>query len=201
MKTRRWIIAGAACAALGAPALHAQMPSEPPASNSHVGRDVVNPPEHANDAQIAKRPQGVDAEFVDKAGLAGKSEVQAGQLAGERSATPDVRAFAKRMVDDHGRLNEALRELAERKGVPVQAAQIVDPEVEALRGKSGRDFDVAYLAAAGPAAHRKAIRLFEDEARSGRDPDLRAFAERALLMLRQHLAQARAVAHEVGAAR
>ncbi|NVI15306.1 DUF4142 domain-containing protein, partial [Burkholderia pseudomallei] len=174
MKTRRWIIAGAACAALGAPALHAQMPSEPPASNSHVGRDVVNPPEHANDAQIAKRPQGVDAEFVDKAGLAGKSEVQAGQLAGERSATPDVRAFAKRMVDDHGRLNEALRELAERKGVPVQAAQIVDPEVEALRGKSGREFDVAYLAAAGPAAHRKAIRLFEDEARSGRDPDLRA---------------------------
>lgn len=190
MKTRRWIIAGAACAALGAPALHAQMPSEPPASNSHVGRDVVNPPEHANDAQIAKRPQGVDAEFVDKAGLAG-----------ERSATPDVRAFAKRMVDDHGRLNEALRELAERKGVPVQAAQIVDPEVEALRGKSGREFDVAYLAAAGPAAHRKAIRLFEDEARSGRDPDLRAFAERALPMLRQHLAQARAVAHEVGAAR
>lgn len=65
----------------------------------------------------------------------------------------------------------------------------------------GREFGVAYLAAAGPAAHRKAIRLFEDEARSGRDPDLRAFAERALPMLRQHLAQARAVAHEVGAAR
>ncbi|MET5019985.1 DUF4142 domain-containing protein, partial [Burkholderia pseudomallei] len=98
---------------------------------------------------IAKPPQGGHAEFVDQAVLAGKSVLQSAQLAGERSATPDVRAFEKRMVDDHGRLNEALRELAERKGVPVQAAQIVDAEVEALRGKSGREFDVAYLAAAG----------------------------------------------------
>ncbi|AJX34486.1 DUF4142 domain-containing protein [Burkholderia oklahomensis] len=201
MKTRRWIIAGAACVALGAAALHAQTPGEPPASSSRADRGVVNPPNDTSDTQIAKRPQGIDAEFVDKAALAGKSEVQAGQLAGERSATPDVRAFAKRMVDDHGRLNEALRRLAERKGLPVQAAQIIDPDVEALRGKSGRDFDVAYLAAAGPAAHRRAILLFENEARAGRDPDLRAFAVQTLPMLRQHFADARAVSRKVGAAR
>ncbi|AOJ07894.1 DUF4142 domain-containing protein [Burkholderia mayonis] len=201
MKTRRWIIAGACSAALGAAAPHAQMPSGPAESNVRVGSGVINPPDGKSDAQIVKRPQGIDAEFVDKAALAGKSEVQAGQLAGERSATPDVRAFAKRMIDDHGRLNEALRRLAERKGLPVQAAQIIDPDVEALRGKNGRDFDVAYLAAAGPAAHRKAIRLFEDEARAGRDPDLRAFAAQTLPMLRRHLADARAVSHKVGAAR
>ena len=50
-----------------------------------------------------------------------------------------------------------------------QVEQIRTP-TSRLRGKHGRDFDVAYVAAVGPAAHGKAVALFEGEARNGRDP-------------------------------
>ncbi|MBU9294187.1 DUF305 domain-containing protein [Burkholderia multivorans] len=203
MRTQHWTIAAlAAAGVLGlSTAAHAQMPSEPPASNSHVPGGVVNPSSGAAaaDSGIAKSPQGTDAEFVDKAALGGKTEVQASQLALKQAKSADVRAFAKRMVADHSKANAQLTKLAARKGIKPQAEQIADPDVEALRGKQGHDFDVAYVAAAGPDAHRKTIALFEGEARDGKDADLRAFAKSTLPTLKHHLSMAEALQRKVGA--
>ncbi|AJK45782.1 DUF4142 domain-containing protein [Burkholderia plantarii] len=202
-RSRAWR-AAAIAAALGAVfAASAQTdpnptPHDPPAADPRVGAEIVKPASPVGDAEIAKRPQGIDPEFVDKASLAGKREVQASQLAIERSASPAVREFAKMMLDDHGRANEQLRVIAAKQGVPAQAAKIVDPDVEALRGKQGHDFDLAYVAVAGPAAHRQAIRLFEAEARGGHSTELRAFAQQGLPMLRKHLAAAQKLAQQVG---
>jgi len=217
MRTHHWTIAAlAAAGVLGlSTAAHAQMPSEPPASNSHVPGGVVNPSSGAAaaDSGIAKSPQGTDAEFVDKAALGGKTEVQASQLALKQAKSADVRTFAKRMVADHSKANAQLTKLAARKGIKPQAEQIkiaamklcqqaeqiADPDVEALRGKQGHDFDVAYVAAAGPDAHRKTIALFESEARDGKDADLRAFAKSTLPTLKHHLSMAEALQRKVGA--
>ncbi|OXJ07998.1 DUF4142 domain-containing protein [Burkholderia sp. AU6039] len=200
MKRPNWTIAAFAAAVLAAGGLaRAQMPSEPPASNSHVPGGVINPSSGAGDAMIAKAPQGGDAEFVDKAAIAGKAEVQASQLALRQAQSPDVRAFAQRMVADHGKANARLNEIAARQGMKPQVEQIQDPDVEALRGKHGRDFDVAYVAAVGPAAHSKAVALFEGEARNGRDPPLREFASTTLPTLRHHLSMAQALERKVGA--
>ncbi|WP_175687222.1 DUF4142 domain-containing protein [Burkholderia anthina] len=202
MKQPNWTIAACAAGVLAVAGLaHAQMPSEPPASNSHVPGGVINPSSGAGagDAGIAKAPQGGDAEFVDKAALAGKTEVQASQLALKQAQSADVRAFAKRMVADHGKANATLNEIAARLGMKPQIEQITDPDVEALRGKSGHDFDVAYVAAVGPDAHRKAIALFEGEARDGKDAQLRAFARSTLPTLRHHLSMAQTVERKVGA--
>ena len=203
MKQPNWTIAALAAGVLAVSGLaRAQMPSEPPASNSHVPGGVINPSSGAGgagDAGIAKAPKGADAEFVDKAAMAGKAEVQASQLALKQAQSPAVRAFAQRMVTDHGKANARLNEIAARKGMKPQVEQIQDPDVEALRGKSGHDFDVAYVAAVGPAAHRKAVALFEGEARDGRDPQLRAFANTTLPTLRHHLSMAQALERKVGA--
>ncbi|MGT0194197.1 DUF4142 domain-containing protein [Burkholderia pyrrocinia] len=188
MKYFNWTIAALAALALAVPGLaHAQMPG-----------GVIDPSSGAGDARIVKAPQGGDAEFIDKAAIAGKAEVQASQLALKQAQSPDVRAFAQRMVADHGKANARLNEIAARKGMKPQADQIADPDVEALRGKRGRDFDVAYVAAAGPDAHRKAVALFEGEARDGRDAELRAFASAALPTLRHHLSMAQALERKVG---
>ncbi|RQS58415.1 DUF4142 domain-containing protein [Burkholderia sp. Bp8963] len=192
-------IAVLAVSALFAVATHAQMPGEPPASNTQIPPEIIKPAPGPDDARISKQAQGVDAEFVDRARLADVSEVQASQIALEKSTSPDVRAFAKQMVGDHGKANERLRALAARKGVPEQTVRIVNPDVEALRDRSGRDFDTAYVSAAGPDAHREAIRLFENEARDGKDPDLRAYAKATLPTLRHHLAAAQVLERKVGA--
>ncbi|KVE28946.1 DUF305 domain-containing protein [Burkholderia singularis] len=175
----------------------AQMPGTDAAPNAPLGADVVNPAPDVGDSRIAKPPRITDAEFVDEAALAGKSEIQASQLAGEQSATADVRAFAKMMIDDHSKIDAALRAIASHKRITPRTSQVHDPNIEVLRGKRGHDFDVAYLAAAGPAAHRRVIQLFEQEASSGSDADLRAFAQQTLPTLHQHLRAAQALAREV----
>ncbi|KVV65137.1 DUF305 domain-containing protein [Burkholderia cepacia] len=200
MRHPNWTIAALAAGVFAVSGLAgAQAPSEPPASNSHVPGGVINPSSGAGDARIAKAPQGGDAEFIDKAAIAGKAEVQASQLALKQAQSPDVRAFAKQMVNDHGKANARLTAIAARKGMKPQVDQISDPDVEALRGKSGRDFDVAYVAAVGPDAHRKAVALFEGEARDGSDPQLREFASATLPTLRHHLSMAQALERKVGA--
>ncbi|MGU7780756.1 DUF4142 domain-containing protein [Burkholderia sp. PU8-34] len=193
------LLACALAALGGAGTAHAQ-PPPPSASAVPVGPGVIRPGTTGDEAGMTRRPTGVDVEFVDKAGMAGKTELQASQLALERSANPHVKAFAHRMVDDHGGIAGALRELGARKGVPVQTKSLVDPVLEALRHKEGHAFDVAYVAVAGPAAHEEAIRTYETEAEMGRDPQLRAFAARTLPKLKEHLAAARRLSALVAAA-
>ncbi len=201
---RSVVLAGAACmlvsgmfaAAFGATG---NAPAAP-ASSVHVAPGVIRPGETADEADMTRRPTGIDAEFVDKAGIIGKTELQASQLALDRSSDPGVKAFARKMLDDHDRMTTDLRKLGAQKGVPVQTKMLVDPAVTALRARTGRAFDAGYVAIAGPAAHEAAIRLYETEARDGRDPQLRAFAAAALPTLRAHLSAARELAKSVAAA-
>ncbi|ELW9447727.1 DUF4142 domain-containing protein [Burkholderia cenocepacia] len=176
---------------------HAQTP---PASSAQVAPGVIRPGPTADEPGLTQRPIGIDAEFVDKAGMIGKVERQASQLALDRSSNADVKAFARRMLDDHARIADELRRIGAQKGVPVQTRMLVDPAVTALRAKDGRAFDTAYVALAGPPAHEAAIRLYETEAKDGRDPQLRAFAARTLPVLNAHLNAARQLAKTVAAA-
>nr|WP_260426838.1 MULTISPECIES: DUF4142 domain-containing protein [unclassified Burkholderia] len=189
-------------AVLGAPAfmpMQAQAQA-PPASSVHVAPGVIRPGETADEADMTRRPSGIDAEFVDKAAIVGKTVAQASQLALDRSSNPDVKAFARRMLDDHGRMSMELRRLGAQKGVPVQTRMLVDPAVTVLRTRNGRAFDKGYIALAGPNAQDAAIRLYQAEARDGRDPQLRAFAASTLPTLKAHLSAARALEHSIAAA-
>ena len=114
-----------------------------PASSAQVAPGVIRPGTTSDEAGMTQRPTGIDVEFIDKAGMIGKVERQASQLALDRSSNPNVKAFARRMVDDHGRLAAELRELGATKGVPVQSRMLVDPAVTALRTKEGHAFDTA----------------------------------------------------------
>ncbi|HJU20127.1 MAG TPA: DUF4142 domain-containing protein, partial [Stellaceae bacterium] len=59
-----------------------------------------------------------DRQFVDSAAASGMSEVELGRLALSRAAAPAVRSFARRMIDDHGRLNAELTAVARRLDLP-----------------------------------------------------------------------------------
>ena len=53
-----------------------------------------------------------DATFMKEAAEGGMAEVALGQLAVEKASSSDVKTFGQRMVDDHSKANDELKQLA-----------------------------------------------------------------------------------------
>lgn len=148
----------------------------------------------------AQSPSRGDARFVRDAAAGGQAEVALGQLALQKGSSPQVKQFAERMVAEHGQANQELLQLASSKGIaaPAQPTSQQRRDAALLGGMSGDAFDHSY-ARQMVADHRTTVTLFEREARSGRDPELKAFATRLLPSLRDHLQQARALGPDTAA--
>jgi putative membrane protein len=137
-----------------------------------------------------------DEQFVQKASAAGLAEVNASLLAMRMAQSPDVKMFAKRMVDDHAKANMELNNLADRKGL--RPAATMGPKHQEMAQRmarlSGADFDREYMAAQVK-AHEAAVSLFESFSKGGeKDDALRQWAGRTLPALQDHLKMARDLA-------
>jgi putative membrane protein len=129
-------------------------------------------------AQTAISP--TDAAFLAKAVAAGHEEVMAARTALKMSKSPGVKSAAQMMEQDHRAANQKLAELAKQKGWTL-------PPREASPAAPTSYSDEEYITSQIK-AHQDAIALFKDEAASGSDPDLRAFAQKTLPTLQHHLA-------------
>jgi putative membrane protein len=63
-------------------------------------------------------------------------------------------------------------------------------EVDKLGKKTGAEFDRDFVRQVGIKAHEQDIKTFEKAGKNVKDPELRAFAQKSLPMLREHLAAA-----------
>ena len=136
-----------------------------------------------------------DKEFVVKAGMGGLYEVQTGNLALQNAANADVKAFAQRMVTDHGKANAELAQLATTKGVALPT-ELDGPEQSAyehLATLSGAEFDKAYIQHMVE-DHNKAVADFDKASTSAADADLKAWAGKTLPVLREHQTLAKSLA-------
>jgi len=135
-----------------------------------------------------------DLRFLREAAGGGLAEVALGKLAVEHGQSTEVRAFGKRMMEDHGKGNEQLLTLAQSKQVELPAEVPADAKQtgERLATLSGPAFDREFMNGM-VADHEKAVHAFEQEAKSSADSDLRQFAQQALPMLRDHLAEAQRI--------
>lgn len=124
-------------------------------------------------------------EFVTRATAAGQTEVELSKLALEKSEAVNIRAFAQRMVTDHGRVNAELAALANAKGLKVAAPTAEQrATLENLRLKTGREFDAAY-GRQMVQDHDAAVSLFS-AAGTLDDKELSAFASKVLPTLTTH---------------
>jgi putative membrane protein len=132
-----------------------------------------------------------DAAFASEACQVGVTEVQIGKLAARNTNNRQVRALARKLTDDHARAEKELGQLFVRKGIPPEEtlARDLQSTVEKLAQLRGREFDVVFKEQVIE-DHQKVIALFEKQARQGTDSELKAFAERHLPRLREHLAVA-----------
>jgi len=141
-----------------------------------------------------------DQSFAIRAAQGGMAEVEIGRIAMQNGSSDLVKAFGQRMVDEHGKANEDLKHIAGIKGIPLPGAISSKEKKDAARLQKlkGDAFDRAYLADM-VRDHEKDVAEFEREARSGQDPELKAFAEKALPTLKEHLQMARDASAKVGA--
>lgn len=130
------------------------------------------------------------AAFLHTAAGADNAEVAAGNMAAERGASPAVKDYGRRLASDHGAHLQKVQALAERMHVRLPDGPPADARAEARRLERlhGRAFDRAFARAMAN-DHRKAIALFQGQARSG-DRATSGLARDTLPTLREHLRMA-----------
>ncbi len=133
-----------------------------------------------------------DETFARNAEEGGMAEVDLGKLAQERAQNPEVKKFAQRMVEDHTKANEELKQLASREGIhmPTNVSRKDANTQRELEKLSGSAFDKAY-AQHMVQDHEKDISEFKQMASSAQNAALRQFAQQTLPTLESHLQEAK----------
>ena len=114
-------------------------------------------------------------------------EVQLGELAKQKAGSEMAKDVGEMMVKDHTKANQELKSLAAKKGVQLPAALDSQHQgmVDKVSTQSGAGFDKAYLDVLDT-AHKKDIALFEKASKNAKDPEVKAFAEKTLPVLKTH---------------
>lgn len=145
----------------------------------------------AGGVQTADAADSPDQKFAQNAAIDNMAEVAIADVARKQASQDSVRQYAERLHNDHQQATDKLSALAQQKGItlPTDIDAKHKRERDKLAKKQGTDFDKGYLDAM-ISEHKKDIKEFEKEAKSGKDPDLKAFASQVLPTLREHLKQA-----------
>ena len=129
-----------------------------------------------------------DSKFATEAAVGGMAEVELGKLALEKATSQQVKDFASMMVKDHGAANTELMAIAQQKNITLPSTVDDDhkKKMDDLSKKTGADFDKAYVDEM-VSGHKSTLKLMEDEARDGKDTDLKAFAAKTAPVVQSHL--------------
>jgi putative membrane protein len=178
---------GAAHAQTATPGAGSSATGGQAAPMAQPGTGTRNLPSKADD-KVARG----DRKFIEKAAGSGMFEVQVSQLAASKATDPQVKSFASMLVDHHTAANNELVKIANAKKVELPAAPPhgLRKDIEKLGKKNGAEFDKDYVREVGIKAHEKDIKLFEHASKDVKDVELKAFVDKTLPVLREHLAAA-----------
>ena len=142
---------------------------------------------------------GGDLAFMNSAAPSNMAEVELGKMASTKAASNDVKQFGQKMVEDHSKANDELKQLAAQKKVmlPPDVMPGHKQLMEKLSKLSGADFDKEYVAAMVE-AHEKDVAAFENVSKTAADADVKAFATKTLPTLKMHLEMIKAMAGKMG---
>jgi putative membrane protein len=129
-----------------------------------------------------------DSTFANKAAIGGMAEVALGKLAASKTTNAKIKDFADMMVTDHSKANDELMGIAKTKNMmlPMNVDADHQKKMDDLSAKTGTDFDKAYVDAMID-GHKKTLDLMNDEAKDGKDADLKAFAAKTAPVVQKHL--------------
>jgi putative membrane protein len=150
----------------------------------------------AGDVKEAVTPTPTGQEFVDKAAKSDAFEIASAKLAKDKAASPDIKAFARMMVEDHTGSTAKIKSAA-AKATPALTPDptLTDDQNSKLAdlGKlSGADFDKEY-ASQQVDAHETALSLMTVYADKGDVPSLKTAAGDIMPKVQTHLDKIKAI--------
>jgi putative membrane protein len=149
---------------------------------------------HQDSSPVSSEAQAAmtDQAFAKDAARGGLAEVKLGKLAEDHGSSEAVKTFGTRMVAEHTKAGDKLKEAAAQKHIalPADLAPKDQANYDRLLKLSGADFDRSY-AQDMVKDHEQDLRDFQREANHGHDDLIRTFAAQTVPMIQQHLQQAK----------
>lgn len=142
----------------------------------------------ANADTKAATLSGGERKFMEKAAAHGLAEVELGKLAQDKATRDEVKQFAQRMVQDHGKANDELKQVASAKGVelPSTPDKSHQKKMEKMQKLSGDKFDREYMKEMVK-DHKNDVNEFRKQAKGAKDSQVKEFAAKTLPTLEEHL--------------
>jgi len=196
------LAAGALLASLASTSQAADAPKEQVREHAAGSMLLAQAPSPAagtgSSATAPARARNPDQKFVTEAASGGMAEIEAGKLAQSKASAAPVKTFAQQMIADHTKANDQLRQIAVAKGItlPTMPDSSHSHDLEKAGKLQGADFDRGYMKMM-VADHKKTVSLFEKEAKSGKDAELKSFAATMLPDLQKHLKMAQSTEGDV----
>lgn len=153
---------------------------------------------------ITNAASPTDPQIAHIAYTAGAIDVEAGQLALEKSQSEDVRAFARRMVGDHTAVNDQALALVKKLSVTPEdnaTSQTLSSEAAAKRselsGLDGAAFDKAYVE--NEVAFHQTVNdaLKNTLIPAAQNPELKSLLQNGLKVFEAHLEHAEHLATQL----
>ena len=192
MDVRLPIFLFAAALVMGQPATDQQQPPPPPSRPQQTSPAAKPQQPPATQTAKANLPSA-DAQFLKKVNEDNLAEVEVANVANTKSTNDQVKSLASKLLTDHQENQSDLQALASKKNVTLPSEMPASKKSvkDKLSKLDGAAFDKAYIAEMIK-DHKAAIAAFERAAKST-DPDVKAFAEKTLPTLKEHLSQAQGV--------
>ena len=145
--------------------------------------------------------QRTDRNFITKAAQGGRAEVELGRLAQGKASSDAVKQFGQRMAEDHGAANQELMQLAENKGMQLDDKTAKpDPLLQRLSKLQGAEFDREYVKAMVK-DHKQDVAEFRRMHSGAVDPNLKAWVDKTLPTLEDHLKTIEGIQTQIAAAK
>jgi putative membrane protein len=178
-----------------------QDPDPAPLSRDQgLGRDQDRNQDRDRDAATAgQRERGgdvnMDQDFVKHAISGNLLEVQLGQLVSQKAQDPQIKQFAQRLVEDHRKANEQLKQVAQQMNVQVsdQLLPVHQAKLDHFQQKQGKPLEIGFIFDQ-VGMHAKDVLEYQYVAQNAQNPQLKQLAAQALPHLREHLQMAQRIA-------
>ena len=154
--------------------------------------DAVPAPKSEKNADHNKAPvpPATEAEFVQKAAMAGMSEVKLARLAVKKADDAKVKELAQMLVKDHTAANEELTAAAKKADITIK--EMEDPKGDAkwaeLNKMEGTAFDTGFLESMAM-CHQMDIALLEAGRKVSTSEEIVMFIDKTTPVIKAHAAK------------